>query len=542
MIPRRRITLSLSLALAVSALGASCRTAAEHHSDADREVYAILEQRRAELLADPDVFRIEAPDDTLRKRLLDGDSTSVGPLDLVDCLEIAAENSREYQRRREQLYLAALDLTFERWAFAVQTKGTLGAAWDKSFGANEVVAGDGHFSLTRLLGSGALIVGDLGLSVFRDISSGNGWDLISNAQLTITQPLLRGLGREIAMEPLTQAERNVVYEVRSYERFRRSFAVDVGTRLYGILQQADVVRNEIANIRGLEILRERNEALEQAGRLSDIDVDQARQDEVSSRNRLIVAEQRYLTLIDNFDLFLGLPVGTALSFDPDELARLEESLEIEIQLSEEELLAIALAERLDYHTAREQVEDARRQVRIDEDGLRAALDLVVNVGASSKVDRPFEVDKDLTTASVGLGLDLPIDRLPERNAYRAALITLDETERTAEELADTIAADVRLALRDAETTAETYSLQHGAVELAERRVQSARLRLDAGRATTRDILEAQEALLGAQNSATAALIDHRLAFLALLRDAEILRVDERGIEAGRSILETGTPP
>jgi outer membrane protein TolC len=537
MSPKRRLVPPL-LVTALVLAAAGCRTPAELRADADREVYAILEERRAELLENPEAFSIEPSEDTLRRRLLAGESSGLEPLDIVASLEIAAESSRDYQRRREALFLAALDLTFERWQFAVQTQGTLGAAWDKNFGSNEIVSGDGGFSFTRLLGSGALIIGDVGLSVFRDVTSGNGWDVISNAGLTITQPLLRGAGREIVMEPLTQAERDVVYEVRSYERFRRSFAVDVATRLYGILQQKDVVENEIANLENLRTLRERNEELESAGRLSDIDVDQARQDEVDSRNRLIVAEQRYLTLIDDFNLFLGLPVETSLSIAPEELERLYETLEVELELDEQQIVAIALAERLDYHTALESVEDAQRRVNVAEDALRAAIDVVAGVDARSEAGKPLSVDKDLTTATLGLDIDLPIDQLPERNDYRAALIALAAAERDAEELADVITADIRLALRDAETTRETYALQRGAVVLAERRVESARLRLDAGRATTRDILEAQESLLDAQNRATAALINHRLAQLALFRDMEALRVDERGIAVERSLLET----
>jgi multidrug resistance efflux pump len=110
--------------------------------------------------------------------------------------------------------------------------------------------------------------------------------------LSITQPLLAGAGRRIVLEPLTQAERRVIYAVRDYEIFRRDFAVDVARRVYELLQQADQLSNEEANFQRLVSLRERNEALAEAGRQTDVQVDQARQDELSSRNRLIVAQQR----------------------------------------------------------------------------------------------------------------------------------------------------------------------------------------------------------------------------------------------------------
>ena len=70
-----------------------------------------IERRRAELGA-VDPFNIDPTTVKLRARLLAGDE-DLPPLDLVDCLRIAAENSRTYQDRRESLYFEALDLTLE---------------------------------------------------------------------------------------------------------------------------------------------------------------------------------------------------------------------------------------------------------------------------------------------------------------------------------------------------------------------------------------------------------------------------------------------
>jgi len=527
---------ALSLLPGLGLLLGGCLTPQEHREEADREVYAILEERRAALFGDGAGFTIEPPEDSLRARLLSGASGEVVGLDLVESLEIASENSREYRRQREALYLAALDLTLERWRFTIQENGSLGAQFARLGSNTDELSADGGATLTRLLGSGALIVGDVGLGIFRNLASGDDWDVVSNVGLSITQPLLRGYGREIVEEPLTQAERDVVYEVRSYERFRRSFAVDVATQLYRILQQADVVTNERANIEDLKLLRERNEELAAAGRLSDIQVDQARQNELRSRDRLISQEQRYESLLDNFKLFLGLPIQSPLTCDPAELERLEQALDFTFDRPEEELVELALAERLDYRTTLDQVADAERAVRITEDALRTGLDLNVDVNLRSEEGRPLELSRDDSTLGVGLDMDLPVDRLPQRNAYRAAQIALQVAQRAAEEEADLIRTALRARLRDAVASRETFEIQRGAVMLAERRVESARLRLDAGRADTRDILEAQQDLVDAQNAATAALIDHRLAQLALFRDLEVLRVDETGVSVDRALL------
>jgi outer membrane protein TolC len=79
------------------------------------------------------------------------------------------------------------------------------------------------------------------------------------------------------------------------------------------------------------------------------------------------------------------------------------------------------------------------------------------------------------------------------------------------------------------------------VELAERRIQSTRLKLDAGRSTTRDLLEAENDLLEARNNTTSALIDYTLNRYALWRDLEILRVDEQGIRGELELLAQAQP-
>ena len=45
----------------------------------------------------------------------------------------------------------------------------------------------------------------------------------SLANLTLTQPLLRGASRRIYLEQLTQSERSLLADARSLEQFRRGF-------------------------------------------------------------------------------------------------------------------------------------------------------------------------------------------------------------------------------------------------------------------------------------------------------------------------------
>jgi outer membrane protein TolC len=324
----------------------------------------------------------------------------------------------------------------------------------------------------------------------------------------------------------------VVYEVRSFERFRRSFAVDVYARYLRIVQQVDRVANQRENYENLNQLAERNTALAEAGRMSDIQMDQARQDEVTSISRLIQEEQLLADLQDDFKFFLGLPPQARIQVVPDALQRLAEAEPEELDFDDPDWLSeYALQWRLDHQTALDAVDDAERKSYVAADALRSAVDVSGGVGALSEDGDALEVSKDGLDWFLGVDVDLALTRLPQRNAYRQSLIALAFARRNAQESEDSIRVQVRDRLRQA------ARLQRGAVALAARRVESTRLNLEAGRSATRDILEAQEALLTAQNSATNALIDQRLAVLNLWLDLEVLRIDESGLSTQSELMD-----
>lgn len=526
-----RPTRVLAAAFLLSVGLSGCYTPAQQLVNADSESYAILEKRRAELDAKGG-FTIQPPPDSLRQRMLAGEKP--GALGLVRVLEVAAENSRDYQRRKEDLYLAALDLTLERFAFAAQRSGQLSALLSGTGDEAQAASAGGGFAVRRLLGTGAALIGDVGLSLARNLSSGDGWDVASDMGIRVTQPLLRGFGRRIVLEPLTQAERNVVYAARTFERFRRTFGVDVTQRYLRILQQALQLKNEEENLANLEQVSKRNEALSRAGRLSEVQLAQAQQDELRSQARVIDQRQRLQTSLDNFKLFLGLPITAPLELDLTEVERLDSGEGL--QVNEQVATSFALDQRLDFLTVLDQVADAERKVPIAANRLLAGVEVTSGINASSEPGKPFDYDADGFTWDLGLNVNLPIDLISQRNAYRETLITLERAKRAEVELADSIRVALRDELRQATALLETLRIQANAVTLAERRIESTRLNQQAGRAETRDILEAQEALRQANNALISARVDYHLARLNLWRDMELLRVDESGVRPDPELL------
>src|SRR5690349_5557494 len=98
------------IAAALLLAAASCKSASEQRAAADRQVYALIEERRAALGSTDRPFTIDADPNSLRRRLERGEVHELKSLTMVQCLDIAAENSRDFQSQRESFYLSALDL------------------------------------------------------------------------------------------------------------------------------------------------------------------------------------------------------------------------------------------------------------------------------------------------------------------------------------------------------------------------------------------------------------------------------------------------
>jgi hypothetical protein len=154
---------------------------------------------------------------------------------LEQAVELAMFNSRDFQDRRENLYLTALPVTSERFSFAAQFFASEEAIYTyagrdvQPLGHQNNWALNSNVGFAKLFPTGAVLLYKIANQTVFDLSNGAKQSLnsISNMSLDIAQPLLRGGGRAVTMEPLTQAERNLLYEIRSYARFRKEFFVAI---------------------------------------------------------------------------------------------------------------------------------------------------------------------------------------------------------------------------------------------------------------------------------------------------------------------------
>jgi outer membrane protein TolC len=463
----------------------------------------------------------------------------VRTIGLGEAIEIAADNNRDYQQQKELVYTSALNLTFERYLFQSHFDVSTEYNW-QSVDVDGTRTRQGtltsSLSMTRTLATGGLLVFDFTNTLLKtftgvDFSNGKSHTTSSLMDITFTQPLLRGFGADIVEEPLVQSERSVYYQLRAFERFRQDFAVSTAREYMTLLSLLDRANNARTSYLQLIDVQEQSTAKGRVGKLPEIQVSQARQAELSARNTWFQLQRGYQDAVDQFKVTLGLPMDSNLAPDPADLEALRAQNPGPSPLGETEALAIALDHRYDYQTELDRVDDSKRQVKVTADALRAALSVSGGISIPTERDTVFALQGGRTNWNAGVALDLPIDRLAERNNYRAALIALDAQQRATTLAEDQVRQDVRNDVRRLAQVLETIRLQQAAVAVAVKREASTALQLAMGRSQIRDYTDAVDSLNNARNALTQALIDHRIGEYELSRDVGLLELGTNGIVA-----------
>jgi len=490
-------------------------------------------------------------------------------LSLSDALTIGARNDRTYQQNKENIFTSALELDYQSYLFDTSFSGML----------LEVLSGDvvntRHRSATsatvgarRNLPTGGWVASQLAVNVV-SLLKGD-WSSTVGVDLSMSVPLLRGAGRSIVQEPLIQAERNLMYSIRTFERYRQTYAVSTASSYFNVLLASQQLQNALDNETMLDNNFRRAEMLFEAGRMQRIQLDQAKTDYLSAKAGVISQRQSYDSQLDAFKVSLGLPPEARIVLDARELEWLaveidksvsseqyavsseEESISSEqlavssgqsgraahqlpltahrlllTAFTDAEATSIALTNRLDLMTTRDQLGDAERYLAVAADALRA--DVRFSGGVSAERIGGDGVDwSSRRSWNARLQMDAPWSRRRERNDYRRQLLVIDQRRRGVEGMEDSITMGVRQDLRSVETAKRSFEIQRSALQVAKLRVASITLFQQSGRVDMRDVLDAQSSLLTAQNAFGSSVIRWRISELELLRDMGILVIDSTG--------------
>ena len=272
-------------------------------------------------------------------------------LGMNTAVEVGVRNSPEFQGRREDLFLSALDVTGEQFLFRPRLFAGGGVdAESRGDGASnpgDDAAGTLDAQLQLGLATGGQLVLDLANTFLWDLTGGGGETASGIFSFRFIQPLLQKGGRAWALEDLAQAERTFLANLRRMYQYQQSYYVEVvaGQQLatgpgrspggglagrgssgvggyLGLLQERQEIRNLEASVARLRDSHAQLQAAFEAGRINNrLQVDQARQALFNAQSRLLQERARHASALDRFKMDLGLPPALELRLEDPVLER-----------------------------------------------------------------------------------------------------------------------------------------------------------------------------------------------------------------------------
>jgi outer membrane protein TolC len=516
-------------------LTGGCKSPEQQAKDADKAAYSIINKKWQDKFGEKGDLEIRdkvaATDEIL------AEIPPSGVLTLSKAVEIATKYSRDYQSQKESLYNSALGLTSTRHQYEVQWFGTFDSQYRTQVegdgsGSTESKTVGSQFGVDKAFITAGGVVTNIGLSIdWQRFLTDDPYSTISSVlTANITAPLLGSGAGKAAWENLTQAERNMLYNIRTFSRYRQTFVVSTISSYYSVLQQKNSLEITRASY-NRQVLSNKQLKMEvQVGRRAQSDAAEAEQQLLSARNNLISTEQSYAQALDSYKVTLSLPTETNITLDPNELTALEKIGVGEPEYSVEDAIKMALELRLDLATTRDRLDDSERKLILASEGLGVQVNLTAAANVPSSSNNEYtRLRFHEGTYTLGVEGDLQLDQLSKRNAYRQALISVQQSQRGYDQEVENVKLAVRQAYRNMVETAESYRIQQLSLKLAENRVKEQKLLLETNQGTVRLLLESEDALVSAQNSATQALVRHLTAKLAFFRDIGILSVRPDGM-------------
>lgn len=501
-----------------------------YKQDADDRAYAIIDGKWEEDFGPKANYKVSDTAPASQAIRIESAVAASGVLTLPQAVAVATAANRQYQLEKETLFTTALDLRLVRHRFENQLFGGGSALWTND-GRDELIEVEANVGFNRLLAAGTQIGANVAFAWLDTIrgSGESGLALLFNG--TVTQPLLRGSDPRIVLEDLTQAERDTLYAIRSFNRFRKVFVVSVTSQYYQALDLLDLARNAEQYVAALSRLEDRVNTLVAAGLLPVPELDRVRQEKLRARDIGIRMRAAYQEALDEFKITLSVAPTADCELDVSAVDALKGGTLVSPSFAQEDATEAAIMRRLDMANHADAVLDAQRKVHVAADRLRAELNLLASAKTST--------DGLRSEGQAGAVVDLPLDRVPEQIDYRKALIALEQRRRDYDEAADTVRLEIRKAYRTLVETAERYQLLSEQLKLAQERIDKTYTLLEYGQVSSRRVLSAEGDLFDARNAVTEALVRYMIATLEFYRDTGVLQVRPDGMwELGKRVSST----
>lgn len=333
----------------------------------------------------------------------------------------------------------------------------------------------------------------------------------SSVDVGVSQPLLRGFGREVNLNPVISAEREVQGRLRSFELRKEDVVLSVARAYYQVMRQRAVVLLNEQSEKRVERLLEMSRARQRIGLTNKLDVLRAEIQLAQARDSLESARKSLLDAEDDLKLQLALNPDAQI----DLIGKLSYTI---LQITEKSAVEAAHKNRLDLYEAHDRIKDSRRLIRVARNDVLPDLDLRLGytwAGSGDTVSSGTRLNGG--NWSVGVSTSTDLWHTSERAVLEQRRIDLRVRQRSYEDLRDQIIQEVRQQLRTLKENRARIDIQLKNMAQAQQKLQLARLQFVKGLADNFDIIDAEQDLIRAENSYINVVTDYILSEFQLRR-------------------------
>ncbi|MEY4094356.1 MAG: hypothetical protein RLZZ53_1555 [Acidobacteriota bacterium] len=384
-----------------------------------------------------------------------------------------------------------------------------------SFGQTDITSQNYRVDLTQRLTTGTELRLGVGTSTAQipGTSPSSEADILfynADTTLTLSQPLLRGLGRTVARRQLTSAELRKADAGRQRTMAEQQVAIDVATAYYGVVAQRAFVAVARQSVERSIKLRDASEAKLTAGLVSQLDVLRAQQLVAQAEIQLFDALSATDDARDRLLFLVGRQPGEDI--DVDAAVPPVDNSTIDVDAA----IELALQNRLDLRSRAEAGIDAEGQVSWARNQLLPQVDVnlaLTRRGTSQSFTDSFGLDR--FQFATFFTIAMPVDRTAQQVDFQNAMIERNRRRRDVTTLERQIRDDVRRSVRDRDRLQRQVIAAQTAVDISRQEVEVARMRYENGLSNNLDVVTAESGLLGAESRRIQALVDSALMRLRL---------------------------
>lgn len=330
------------------------------------------------------------------------------------------------------------------------------------------------------------------------------------AQVALTQPLLRGAGAAINRTNILIAENNRDASVYSFQQTLINVITNVELRYYDLVLARENLRVARKGLELSEQQRKRTRALIDAGTNAPIEMFQADANVASREESIIVAENAVRDAEDNLKNVI----------DPldEELLDTTELVPISVIDPDAEIASLAgaltsaLRRRPELLAARANLNTSHLQVTQAKDGLLPQVNLTGSFSVDGNGHTTNETWQEVGefrffSWAIGLAVEVPLGNRSARAAYRRAKLVKAQAEVSLKRAERNIVIEVRAAHRAIATARKRIAASNESLRLAQRQLEAEEARFAAGDTTLFQVNQFTEDVISAETRAIQSRID-----------------------------------